>query len=154
MVYVEDVDDVFAKAIAAGSKEIAPVQDQFYGDRSGQFEDPFGHRWNVASHVEDVTPEEMEQPGRDRDERRLTDAYYFFLGGSDRAFSAPRSTHVRSCRLVRTSSAATRSQPRAGRPRITIGSAAVVGDELLGLVGLDRAPGSRRRGSPRRPCGR
>ena len=61
MVYVEDVDDVFAKAIKAGSKEIAPVQDQFYGDRSGQFEDPFGHRWNVASHVEDVTPEEMER---------------------------------------------------------------------------------------------
>ena len=61
MVYVEDVDDVFAKALAAGSKEIAPIQDQFYGDRSGQFEDPFGHRWNVASHVEDVTPEEMER---------------------------------------------------------------------------------------------
>ena len=61
MVYVEDVDAVFAKAISAGSKEIAPVQDQFYGDRSGQFEDPFGHRWNVASHVEDVPPEEMEQ---------------------------------------------------------------------------------------------
>src|SRR5688500_11212840 len=61
MVYVEDVDDVFARAIKAGSKEIAPVQDQFYGDRSGQFEDPFGHRWNVASHVEDVPPEEMEK---------------------------------------------------------------------------------------------
>jgi PhnB protein len=61
MVYVEDVDDVFARAIAAGAKEIAPVQDQFYGDRSGQFEDPFGHRWNVASHVEDVPPDEMER---------------------------------------------------------------------------------------------
>jgi PhnB protein len=61
MVYVENVDDVFAKAMAAGSKEIAPVQDQFYGDRSGQFEDPFGHRWNVASHVEDVTAEDMER---------------------------------------------------------------------------------------------
>ena len=61
MVYVEDVDDVFARAIAAGAKEIAPVQDQFYGDRSGQFEDPFGHRWNVASHVEDVPPDEMEK---------------------------------------------------------------------------------------------
>lgn len=59
MVYVEDVDDVFARAMKAGAKEIAPVQDQFYGDRSGQFEDPFGHRWNVASHVEDVPPEEM-----------------------------------------------------------------------------------------------
>lgn len=61
MVYVEDVDDVFARAIAGGAKEIAPVQDQFYGDRSGQFEDPFGHRWNVASHVEDVPPDEMER---------------------------------------------------------------------------------------------
>jgi PhnB protein len=61
MVYVEKVDDVFARAIKAGAKEIAPVQDQFYGDRSGQFEDPFGHRWNVASHVEDVSPEEMEK---------------------------------------------------------------------------------------------
>lgn len=61
MVYVEDVDDVFARAIKAGAKELAPVQDQFYGDRSGQFEDPFGHRWNVASHVEDVPPEEMEK---------------------------------------------------------------------------------------------
>jgi PhnB protein len=59
MVYVEDVDDVFARAIKAGATEIAPVQDQFYGDRSGQFEDPFGHRWNVASHVEDVSPEDM-----------------------------------------------------------------------------------------------
>jgi PhnB protein len=61
MVYVEDVDDVFARAIKAGAKEIAPVQDQFYGDRSCQFEDPFGHRWNVASHVEDVPPDEMEK---------------------------------------------------------------------------------------------
>ncbi|HTD49850.1 MAG TPA: VOC family protein [Acidimicrobiia bacterium] len=61
MVYVEDVDDVFKRAIAAGAKEVAAVQDQFYGDRSGQFEDPFGHRWNVASHVEDVPPEEMEK---------------------------------------------------------------------------------------------
>ena len=61
MVYVEDVDDVFARAVKAGAKELQPVQDQFYGDRSGQFEDPFGHRWNVASHVEDVTPEEMEK---------------------------------------------------------------------------------------------
>jgi PhnB protein len=61
MVYVEDVDDVHARALAAGAKELAPVQDQFYGDRSSQFEDPWGHRWNVASHVEDVPPEEMEQ---------------------------------------------------------------------------------------------
>jgi PhnB protein len=58
-VYVEDVDKAFAKAIDAGATEIQPVTDQFYGDRSGQFEDPWGHRWNIASHVEDVPPEEM-----------------------------------------------------------------------------------------------
>jgi PhnB protein len=60
-VYVEDVDAVYAKAIKAGGKEIRGVQNQFYGDRSGQFEDPFGHRWNVATHVEDVPPDEMEK---------------------------------------------------------------------------------------------
>ncbi|HUS22774.1 MAG TPA: VOC family protein [Aeromicrobium sp.] len=58
-VYVEDVDNVHAKALAAGAKELTPVTDQFYGDRSGQFEDPWGHKWNVATHVEDVPPEEM-----------------------------------------------------------------------------------------------
>ena len=61
MVYVDDVDDVHARALAAGAKELAAVQDQFYGDRSGQFEDPWGHRWNIASHVEDVPPDEMEK---------------------------------------------------------------------------------------------
>lgn len=58
-VYVEDVDLVFGRAIAEGASEVRAVTTQFYGDRSGQFEDPFGHRWNVASHVEDVSPEEM-----------------------------------------------------------------------------------------------
>ena len=60
-VYVEDVDDVFARALAAGATETRPVQNQFYGDRSGQFVDPWGHRWNVASRVENVSPEEMER---------------------------------------------------------------------------------------------
>ena len=60
-VYVEDVDAVHAQAIAQGAKEIRPVETQFYGDRSGQFEDPFGHRWNVSSHVEDVPPDEMQK---------------------------------------------------------------------------------------------
>ena len=59
MVYVEDVDKTFATALGAGATEIHAVQNQFYGDRSGQFEDPFGHRWNVATHVEDVPPAEM-----------------------------------------------------------------------------------------------
>jgi PhnB protein len=58
-VYVEDVDDVFARALKAGAKETRPLTNQFYGDRSGQFEDPFGHRWSVASHIEDVSPDEM-----------------------------------------------------------------------------------------------
>ena len=58
-VYVEDVDAVYERAMQAGAKALGPVQDQFYGDRSGQFEDPFGHRWNVATHVEDVPPDEM-----------------------------------------------------------------------------------------------
>jgi PhnB protein len=60
-VYVEDVDACFGRAIAAGAKERRAVSNQFYGDRSGQFEDPFGHVWNVATHVEDVSPEEMEK---------------------------------------------------------------------------------------------
>ncbi|HET7486990.1 MAG TPA: VOC family protein [Acidimicrobiales bacterium] len=58
-IYVEDVDDVHKRAVAAGATEIRPVQDQFYGDRSCLLEDPFGHRWNVATHVEDLSPEEM-----------------------------------------------------------------------------------------------
>lgn len=59
LVYVEDVDSVFDRAVQAGAKALRPVEDKFYGDRSGSFEDPFGHRWDVASHVEDVPPAEM-----------------------------------------------------------------------------------------------
>lgn len=59
LVYVEDVDAVFQRALGAGAKELRPVQDQFYGDRSGGFEDPFGHRWFVATHIEDVSDEEL-----------------------------------------------------------------------------------------------
>ena len=58
-VYVEDVDGVFDRAVELGAKALRQVEDQFYGDRSGQFEDPFGHRWSVATHVEDVPPDEM-----------------------------------------------------------------------------------------------
>ena len=60
-VYVEDVDKTFKDAIKAGAKETQAVEDKFYGDRAGQFDDPWGHRWNVMSHVEDVSPEEMEK---------------------------------------------------------------------------------------------
>jgi PhnB protein len=58
--YVEDVDSVFKKATAAGAKQLREVRDEFYGDRTGQFEDPFGHKWSVATHVEDLSPEEMQ----------------------------------------------------------------------------------------------
>jgi PhnB protein len=59
--YVENVDDVYKAALDNGATELRAVEDQFYGDRSGQFEDPFGHKWSVATHVEDVPPEEMEK---------------------------------------------------------------------------------------------
>ncbi len=59
--YVEDVDEVVRKAVAAGATPTRPIENQFYGDRSGQFKDPFGHWWNVASHVEDVSPAELER---------------------------------------------------------------------------------------------
>lgn len=61
MVYVEAVDDVCAKAVQAGATLERKVEDQFYGDRAGQFVDPFGHKWFVATHVEDVNPDEMER---------------------------------------------------------------------------------------------
>jgi PhnB protein len=59
LIYVEDVNNAFSRAIAAGGKELRPLKDQFYGDRSGTLVDPFGHKWTIASHVEDVSPEEM-----------------------------------------------------------------------------------------------
>jgi len=59
MLYVKDVDAQFNQAISAGGKVERPVQNQFYGDRSGTFVDPFGHKWTLATHIEDVTPEEI-----------------------------------------------------------------------------------------------
>ena len=61
LVYVDDVDAVTARAIAAGAKVLQPVRDQFYGDRSGTIADPFGHSWTIATHKEDVTPEELKK---------------------------------------------------------------------------------------------
>lgn len=61
MLYVDAVDEVFPRAIEAGGTELRPVEDQFYGDRSGNLRDPFGHVWVIATHVEDVSPEEMER---------------------------------------------------------------------------------------------
>jgi PhnB protein len=59
--YVQDADAVFEQAVQAGAKSLRPMEDRFYGDRSGQFEDPYGHRWNVATHVEDVSEEEVQR---------------------------------------------------------------------------------------------
>ena len=58
-VYVQDVDTLFARAVDAGAKAVRPVQDQFYGDRTGTLEDPFGHVWFLATHKEELTPEEI-----------------------------------------------------------------------------------------------
>jgi PhnB protein len=61
MLYVADVDDVFKRALSAGAKEVHPLKDQFYGDRSGGISDPFGHQWTLSTHVEDVSSEEMQK---------------------------------------------------------------------------------------------
>jgi PhnB protein len=58
---VEDVDDVFTRAVDAGAKVVQPPEDHFYGDRVAMFDDPFGHRWNIATHIEDVSPQQMKQ---------------------------------------------------------------------------------------------
>jgi len=60
-IYVEDVDTFTEKAIAEGLEVLKPVSDQFYGDRSGHFKDPFGHLWGFATHKEDLTPEELNE---------------------------------------------------------------------------------------------
>ncbi len=75
LVYVEDVEATFAAALAAGASQTRPVENQFYGDRSGGFEDPWGHSWTVASHVEEVDPDELDRranammSGEHQDER-------------------------------------------------------------------------------------
>ena len=61
MIYVDDCDTIFKQALQAGGTEVKPLQDQFYGDRSGTLTDPFGHVWTVATHKEDVSPEEMDK---------------------------------------------------------------------------------------------
>jgi PhnB protein len=61
MIYVEDVDTVFPRAIAEGGTELRPIRNQFHGDRSGTLRDPFGHEWTISTHVEDVPPEELEE---------------------------------------------------------------------------------------------
>ena len=70
VLYVEDVDTLANQAIGAGAKVQRPVKNQFYGDRSGTFEDPFGHVWTIATHVEDLSPEEMEKRAKEQEHQR------------------------------------------------------------------------------------
>jgi len=65
LLYFPDADAIFAKAVAAGSKVLKPMQDQFYGDRSGFLSDPFGHQWGIATHKEDISPEELKKRAED-----------------------------------------------------------------------------------------
>ena len=62
--YVEDVDAVVQKAVDAGATVTMEVEDQFWGDRFGSITDPFGHNWSIATHIEDLTPEEIEERGK------------------------------------------------------------------------------------------
>jgi PhnB protein len=61
IIYTEDVDSAFRRAIEAGGTETMAVADQFWGDRMGSLKDPFGHKWSIATHTEDVSPEQMQQ---------------------------------------------------------------------------------------------
>ena len=61
--YVDDVDEVFNRAVSAGGKATMPLQNMFWGDRFGEIEDPFGHHWSMASRVEELSPEEIERRG-------------------------------------------------------------------------------------------
>jgi uncharacterized glyoxalase superfamily protein PhnB len=60
-IYLEDVDEAFRTALAAGAEARMPVQDMFWGDRAGTVQDPFGHTWTLATHIKDLTPQEIEQ---------------------------------------------------------------------------------------------
>jgi PhnB protein len=71
--YFEDADMAFKKAIAAGGKELQPPTDMFWGDRLGLIEDPFGYQWNIASHVKDITQEEMKK-GQQESMRQMAGA--------------------------------------------------------------------------------
>lgn len=61
LIYTEDVDALFRRALEAGATEVRPLKDEFYGDRMGTVRDPFGHVWHLATHKEDLSPEEMEE---------------------------------------------------------------------------------------------
>ena len=72
-VYVEDVDKTFAAALKAGAKQIRPLENQFYGDRTAQITDPFGYRWHLSTHVEDVPQDELHRRAAERDKARAAE---------------------------------------------------------------------------------
>jgi PhnB protein len=72
MLYVENVDKMIEQAVAAGGKVTKPVADQFYGDRAGGVEDPFGHKWYIATHIEDVSPEELGKRAAEMQKQKQT----------------------------------------------------------------------------------
>jgi PhnB protein len=74
MLYVENVDQMIEQAVAAGGKVTKPVADQFYGDRAGGVEDPFGHKWYIATHIEDVSPEELGKRAAEMQKKQTADA--------------------------------------------------------------------------------
>ena len=63
-IYVKDVDSIFNQAVSEGATILHPVNDQFYGDRSGYLKDPFGHLWSIATHKKDLSPDELRKAGQ------------------------------------------------------------------------------------------
>jgi uncharacterized glyoxalase superfamily protein PhnB len=63
--FVEDVDTTFERAVAAGAEIVMPLENTFWGDRYGKLVDPFGHHWSIATHLRDMTPEEIQQAARE-----------------------------------------------------------------------------------------
>jgi PhnB protein len=74
-VYVDNVDNAWKKAIGAGGKQVMPLEDMFWGDRTGRLEDPFGHTWVLAQHVKDVSPEEMKRAGEEFMSKKMHPAH-------------------------------------------------------------------------------
>ena len=72
MIYLEDVDSTFARAIDKGARALQPIKDQFYGDRSGTLQDPFGHVWTLATHIEDIPPDELRRRAEEFSEKAAT----------------------------------------------------------------------------------
>lgn len=72
MIYVDDVDKAFAQAVKAGGKAVQPVENQFWGDRTGTIVDPFGHKWTLGTHIEDVPPEVLQKRMEDWSKQRKT----------------------------------------------------------------------------------